>query len=123
MIDKEDPHVDRAVKLLIPKNCFVLWNSSTIHANIGIDKKSLQELNRVTSYIAYFPKSMRSQDIYDKRSEGYHYGDNCSHFAIKHDVKRHPYGTKERYENRGFNWLSPKLTTFEYIPHERADLI
>ena len=119
-IDKDDPHNDKAVKLIIPENCFVLWNSKTIHANIGIsDKKLTHDLNRLTCYLAYFPKSLRPDNIFKKRFIGYKNGSSCSHYAIDYNVKQHPYGVKSVYESRNFNFIKKD----DNIPKEIYDLI
>jgi ectoine hydroxylase-related dioxygenase (phytanoyl-CoA dioxygenase family) len=122
LIDPEDAHVERAVKLIIPANCFVLWNSKTIHANAGMEKPKTVELNRVTAYIAYFPKADRSEIVRKQRLAGYRNADNCGHYATRHDVKRHPYGLKKRYEERAFIDIKPRLNKDE-IPAERLALI
>ena len=123
VIPEDDEHIEKAVKLLIPENCFVLWNSKTIHANVGMEKPKQQELNRLTVYIAMFPKEQRTADVLAKRLVGYKEGHNCGHFAIRHDVKKHPYGLKARYESRGFNMIEPRLTEDKDIPEERLNLI
>ena len=123
LLDKDDPHRERAVKLIIPPNCFVLWNSKTVHANTGMSKPKKQELNRLTSYIAFFPKKDRNKEILKKRTEGYKNGHNCSHWAIHHHIKRHPYGLKKRYEARNFNNIVPKMTANCNIPIDRLNLI
>jgi ectoine hydroxylase-related dioxygenase (phytanoyl-CoA dioxygenase family) len=122
-LDDDDKHYERAVKLLIPANCFIVWNSLTIHANIGMNKKATTELNRLTAYITYFPKEMRSQDVYGKRLLGYKEAENCGHWATRHDKKRHPWGLKDIYEGRGFQWIKPKLDEDGNIPSERLRLI
>lgn len=122
-IELDNEHVKKAVKLLIPENCFVLWNSKTIHANIGMSNKIKDNLNRLTSYITYFPKANRSEEILKKRIEGYKNGDNCGHFAIRHNIKKHPYGLKSRYEAREFNNIIPYLDEEGNIPQERLKLI
>ena len=45
----------KAIKLLIPGNCFTLWNSKLIHSNIGINNKKIS-LNRLTAYITFLQK-------------------------------------------------------------------
>lgn len=122
-IDPEDDHAKKAVKLIIPKNCFVLWNSKTIHANEGMSKPKNVEFNRLTSYICYFPKEHRSEDVLKQRIEGYKNADNCGHYAIKHCVKRHPYGLKSRYLARGFNTIKPTLEEDGTIPKDRLAFI
>lgn len=110
-------------KLIIPENCFVLWNSKTIHANIGINKNIKDNFNRLTSYITYFPKEYRSEEILKKRIQGYKDGDNCGHYAIRYNVKKHPYGLKNRYEKRGFNHIKGKLDEDGNIPKSRMKLL
>ena len=41
-----DTYEGIAGKLLIPSNCFVLWNSKLIHANIGINNPELSKINQ-----------------------------------------------------------------------------
>ena len=119
-IDKDDPHNDKAVKLIIPENCFVLWNSKTIHANRGItDKKLIYDFNRLTCYLTYFPKSLRTDEIFKKRLNGYKEGITCSHFAVDYKPKQHSYGVKKTYESRNFNFIKK----YDNIPAEIYDLI
>lgn len=123
LLKNDDPHITKAVKLIIPPNCFVLWNSKTVHASTGMSSKIKKpELNRLTSYITFFPKKDRSEEILKKRIEGYKLAQNCSHWAIYHHVKRHPYGLKKRYESRDFNNIYPTLIDNE-IPKDRLELI
>jgi ectoine hydroxylase-related dioxygenase (phytanoyl-CoA dioxygenase family) len=122
-VPDEDEHYERAVKLLIPDNCFILWNSRTIHANIGMTKRATIELNRLTTYISMFPKSLQSEEIYGARLAGYRSAQNCGHYSIYHHPKRHPYGLKQVYESRGFKWIEPKLEEDGEIPAERLELI
>jgi hypothetical protein len=121
IVDEDDPHVEKAVKLLIPPNCFILWNSKTIHASVGMDESKGLELNRVTSYICYFPKADRSEEVYGERIYGYYDGDNCSHYATRHDPKPQMYGFNS------FMTLKPSLNDSEEvsedIPKERLALI
>lgn len=122
-LKKDDPHRELAVKLIIPANCFILWNSKTVHANTGIYRSNKdQHLNRLTSYISYFPKKDRSEEIKNERINGYKSGHNCSHWAIYHHIKKHPRFLKNRYENRNFNNIIPQLID-DHIPEERLQLI
>ena len=122
-LKNDDPHVEKAVKLIIPPNCFVLWNSKTVHASTGMDSKIKKpELNRLTSYITFFPKKDRSDEILEQRLNGYKLGHNCSHWAIYHHIKKHPFFLKKRYESRNFNNISPTLIDNK-IPEKRLELI
>ena len=122
-ISEDDPHRSLAVKLLIPANSFVLWNSKTIHANVGMSDRKACQLNRLTAYISMFPKSERSDAVRERRMQGYLAAETTGHWATRHDVKRHPYGTKTRYENRGFLIVEPRLTGDNHIPPKRLALI
>jgi len=117
-VEHDDIHVDYAVKLLIPQNCFVLWNSKTIHANTGMSKTKDVELNRITSYISYFPKEQRTDDIYQERLYGYFYAENCSHYAIAHHVK---YNNNNIINN--FKFITPELNENDEIPEKIINLI
>lgn len=113
-INDEDEHLTRAKHLLIPQNCFVLWNSKTIHSSIGMCESRGVELNRLTSYICYFPKSLRDEEVKQSRIDGYHNGDNCSHYAIYHQ-KKYNNGTEQK--------LKPTLDEDGCIPIDRLHLI
>jgi ectoine hydroxylase-related dioxygenase (phytanoyl-CoA dioxygenase family) len=121
-IDEFDKHRELAVKLLIPSNCFILWNSKTIHANVGIsDIKLKKNFNRLTCYLSYFPKALRPDNIFNKRINGYVNKDTCGHFAIRYNKKNHPYGVKKTYDARNFNFIEDK--NIDNIPKEIYNLI
>lgn len=122
-IPEDDPHGALAVKLLIPANSFVLWNSKTIHANVGMSDRKACQLNRLTAYISMFPRSERSDAVRARRLQGYLAAETTGHWATRHEVKRHPYGTKTRYESRGFKTVDPRLAADGGPPSERLSLI
>ena len=125
MVDQEE-FIGSATKLVIPGNCFTLWNSKLIHANVGIPKtnQTTQEsINRLTAYITYLPKEKRSQEILEKRIEAYKNGKTTSHWANKCELKTYPFGFKTRYESRGFLNIIPKLEENGEIPMERLNLL
>lgn len=113
-----DIHVDYAVKLLIPQNCFVLWNSKTLHANTGMAPTKHPEINRITSYICYFPKEQRPETIMKLRTNGYHRGVNCGHYAIEYNKKAKPYQSEEELIAQGFNLTEPIYNSEGLIPDE-----
>jgi len=129
----EQPIAD-SIKLIIPKNCLVLWNSRTIHANEGMTKPGV-ELNRLTCYVTFQPKHLRPQSIYKKRISAYINGSATSHYANRCELKRYPFGFKTRYESRGFKTIKSNLnyaldsdetdvdTISNAIPHERLALL
>lgn len=131
VVDQET-FLPQAVKLLIPENSFTLWNSRLIHANTGMVKiKQKKEatrtpptrINRITAYVTFLPKELRSEKIKDARIETYKDGKTTSHWSNRCEVKTYPYGFKKRYESRGFNTLEPRLTETGDIPPDRACLL
>ena len=122
IVDQEE-FVPKSKKLLIPDNCFTLWNSKTIHSNVGIDKtKKNIELNRVTAYIAYLPKSIRSEATKLKKIQAYYDAKSTSHWANQCHIKTYPWGFGPRYETRGYGCLKPKLVDGK-ISKERLSLL
>ena len=128
--------LNKARKLIIPENCFTLWNSKLIHCNTGMTHKSdfksnnLIGINRITCYLTYLPKNCRSNEIYHKRIDAYKNGDTTSHWANKCEIKRYPWGFGPRYKSRGFNSIKPTLVKnknssedFNTIPPERLELL
>jgi hypothetical protein len=94
----------KSKKLLIPENCFTLWDSNLIHANEGVSKKTT-ELNRLTAYITFLPKELRSQKILKDKIEAYQNNKSTSHWAHKCELKRYPWGFGAKYESRGYNTI------------------
>ena len=62
MIDKKDPIYNNAVKLIIPENCLVLWNSKTLHTNTSMLGKE-KKFDRLTAYITFCPRIRQSAII------------------------------------------------------------
>ena len=121
MVDQEN-FEPQAKKLLIPGNCFVLWNSKTIHASTGMTKGTTG-LNRVTAYITYLPKYLRTKEMEKKRKKAYMDSRTTSHWANKCELKTYPFGFKSQYESKGFTELVRKLDKNGNIPEERLNLI
>ena len=110
----------QSIKLIIPENCFVLWNSKLIHANTGMSKGT--RFDRLTSYITYLPKSLRTDEMLEKRKLAYINSETTSHWANKCEIKKYPYGFKKNYENKKFNSLK-SLMIDDKIPHDRLQLL
>ena len=110
-----------AVKLIIPGNCFVLWNSKTIHANTGMTcKTDPGELNRLTAYITFVPKNWRTEPkILEDRKAAYIVGHATSHWPNKVQLKMYPWGFGPMYQRRGFKSIQPNRD----IPEERLGYI
>ena len=125
MLDKNDAHYQLAVKLLIPKNCLVLWHSKTIHANTGMYSRHPEKLhlNRLTAYIAFVPKSRQTKEIVQKRVQGYRDGVACSHWADRFEIKKIPFWIRKGYLERGFGYIRPLLNDDGSIPDEYLKLI
>jgi len=111
----------KCVKLLIPENCFMLWNSKLIHANQGMTKKTT-ELNRLTAYITYLPKTIRTAETLEAKIQAYMDSETTSHWSNKCELKKYPFGFGKRYEERGYNKIVPTLDGGD-IPAERLELL
>jgi ectoine hydroxylase-related dioxygenase (phytanoyl-CoA dioxygenase family) len=111
--------VANGVKLLIPGNSFVLWNSKTIHANTGTTKKDIS-LDRLTAYITFVPRSRRlNQAQFEERKKVYLEGHTTSHWPNKVEIKRYPWGFGPNYEAKGFK----RIVVNKEIPPERLIFI
>ena len=126
---KEPEFIKKSKKLLIPANCFTLWNSRLIHCNTGMGNtgmgntnKDNKEFNRITCYITYLPKKYRTQKILEQRIEAYKNADTTSHWSNKCEIKRYPWGFGPRYITRGFNTIKPTLIDNK-IPQDRLELL
>ena len=117
-----DEHLEKCKKLLIPKNCFTLWNSRLVHANEGMTKKTV-ELNRLTAYISYLPKSIQTKENLEKRIQAYKNSDTTSHWSNLCEIKKYPFGFGPTYEKRGYNKIIPMLNEEGDIPDERFELL
>ena len=123
MVDKESDWNSKVVKLLIPDNCFTLWNSKTIHANTGMPKKAVNTmLDRLTCYLTYLPKVLRTPEILEKRKVGYMSAQTTSHWSHKYEPKKYPFGFKKQHESKGFGVIVPTLVDND-IPTERLALM
>lgn len=114
------------VKLLMPENCFTIWNSRTVHANTHIvanKSRNLTDINRVTAYVAFLPEELRTEDIKRERINAYINGETTSHWANKCEIKKYPWGFGPTYEKRGFGRILPKLSSGGEIPNERFKLL
>jgi ectoine hydroxylase-related dioxygenase (phytanoyl-CoA dioxygenase family) len=117
----------QAVKLLIPENCFVLWNSKTVHANTGIVKKprtkAIQRFDRLTCWITYLPRTLTTEGVVNERIAAYKNGETTSHWSNRCEIKKYPFGFGPTYESRGFSKIIPKLEEDGSIPKDRLILL
>ena len=104
-----------AVKLIIPENCFTLWNSRMLHANTGMTSKQVR-LDRLTCYVTYLPRSYRtSESVFEHKVKAYENGDGTSHWANRCEIKKYPWGFGPRYESHGFHRIKPGELTDERL--------
>ena len=99
----------------------MLWNSKLIHANQGMTKKTT-ELNRLTAYITYLPKTIRTAETLEAKIQAYMDSETTSHWSNKCELKKYPFGFGKRYEERGYNKIVPTLDGGD-IPAERLELL
>ena len=121
VFDNQEIYLNKSVKLIIPENCFILWNSKLIHSNTGLNVKK-NEFNRLTAYITFLPKNLRSDDTLKNKIQAYIQGKTTSHWANKCEVKQYPWGFKSTYEKRGYNTIKPTMIENK-IPDDRLNLL
>lgn len=114
--------MEKAIKLLIPENCLVLWNSKVIHANVGMADKRKQ-LDRITAFLTYQPKTVRTEKILNQRIQAYYKKQSTSHWIHKCEIKKYPWGFKNRYEKKNFGNIQLTLDKNGEIPIERLALL
>ena len=122
ILSQEEQSTQKAYKLIIPSNCFTLFNSKCIHANQGITKKNVTEFNRLSAFISYFPKAIRSEDVKNEKIASYKNGLTNSHWANKCVVKQYPWGFSKTYCNRGYSIITPTLID-EKMPENILQLL
>lgn len=111
-----DDMAHRAVKLIVPENCFTLWNSRTIHANTGMTSNTVR-FDRLTCYVTYLPRSMRPESVREQKIKAYQNSYGTSHWANRCEIKKYPWGFGPKYESRGFQKIYPSELT-----QERSDV-
>lgn len=121
MLKEDSEWHNKVVKLIIPENCLTIWNSKLIHANTGM-KKNTDRINRLTCYVTYLPKSLRSDHIQQERIQAYINGETCSHWSNQCKIKKYPFGFKTNYEKKNLGKIIPKLID-DKIPDDRLKLI
>ena len=121
LLDENNQWNSKVIKLTIPKNCLTIWNSKTIHSNKGMLKNNI-ELNRLTFYIAYLPRSLQTEENRLKRIDAYKNGSTCSHWSNQCEIKQYPWGFKKNYEKKGFHNIIPLIIDGK-IPYDRYSLL
>jgi hypothetical protein len=125
--DEDDNFIknNKGVKILIPANCFVLWNSRLIHSNVGMmNHNSIRDLNRLTVFITYLPKSVCNNfKIKEERIEAYKKGYTTTHWVNKVERHKYPRRFEDKYIKRGFKDIEPRLDENGLIPTERFNII
>jgi len=114
---------DSCVKLMIPNNSFILWNSKTIHANEGFNKP-YNELNRLTAYITFLETKYRNETILEERIKAYINGEGTSHWCNKCELKKYPKWFMDHYKQYEFNDIKPRINNDnDNIPDDRLELL
>ena len=125
MLPKDDPHQKLAVKILTPERSLILFNSKTVHANIGMVKNHPKgkHINRFSAYTTFVPKQRQTPEVVELRKRGYFEGVSCSHWGDRFEPKKIPFHIRKSYRERGFNDLIPRTLDDGSIPPERLELI
>ena len=124
-LPKDDPNQKLAQKILTPPRSLILFNSKTIHANIGMVKNHPKgtHINRFSAYTTFVPKSRQTKEVIEARKEGYFTGAATSHWGDRYEPKKIPFHVRKRYLSREFIDLVPATTPDGGIPPERLALI
>lgn len=122
MLPKESEYQKKAVKILTPERCLILFHSKLIHANTSMARRHPNQthINRLSAYIAFVPKQRQPREIYNQRVAGYLDGITCSHWADRYEVKKIPFHIRNKF--KGFNTIVPTTTEDGKIPPERLAL-
>jgi len=80
-----------SVKLLVPDNSMILWNSFLLHANECGTFNSEKGWNRRSAYICMMPSILRSEKVREAKIEAYKNGYQGTHWPIFWVRKREPY--------------------------------
>ena len=125
MLPKDDPNQKLAQKILTPPRSLILFNSKTIHANIGMVKNHPNgiHINRFSSYTTFVPKYRQTPEVITARKKGYFTGNTTSHWGDRYEPKRIPFHLRKRYLERDFQDLITRTTPEGHIPPERLELI
>lgn len=125
-LPKDDPNHKLAQKILTPPRSLILFNSKTIHANIGMVKNhpNGMHINRFSFYTTFVPKERQTPEVIEKRIAGYFTGASTSHWGDRYEPKKIPFHVRKKYLEREFNDLVPKtIDNGSGIPPERLALI
>jgi len=106
-------------KLIIPANCFTIWSSKLIHANVGPSVIPKDRLERLTTYISFFPRSMETEEIRREKCKAYSEGVTTSHYAYLCQRKTMPFFLRISYGKKGFHTIVAKTDQDGSIPAER----
>lgn len=120
LLRDDDPLYQEAVKLIIPKNCLVLWNSKTVHASTNMTPNdvctTIPKINQLSAYITFYPRKNQSEKIKQLRIEGYISGETTSHWVNRHEVKHLPFFLRNEYNEKGFRHIKGHLEKDGSIP-------
>ena len=125
MLPKDDPHHKLAHKIITPPRSLILFNSKTIHANIGMVKNHPNglHLNRLSFYTTFVPKNRQTHDVILQRKNAYFNGHSTSHWGDRFEPKKIPFHVRKKYLERNFRDLVPATTEDGAIPPERLQII
>ena len=118
-LPKDNPNQKRAVKIVTPERSLILFNSKTIHSNIGMVKNHPKQkhINRFSAYLTFVPRERQTEEIRLQRIQGYYDGISCSHYADRFEPKKIPFHIRSKYNQRGFRNLIIDKDKIEQFIH------
>ena len=91
LLEEDSPEHDNSVKLLVPSNSVVLWNSFLLHANECGTANNDEGWNRRSAFICMMPKVIRPADVLVAKIQAYRNGYQGTHWANHWTRKMNPY--------------------------------
>ena len=127
---QDSPYWEEPVKILMPANSFLLFDSNLLHMNVA-SSADCSGWNRRAAYLCMQPRAWRTPEVYLEKVRAYIRGQGTSHWACFCDVKKKPQWPRSSH---GLRPLSPVNVLFECdgshlfhtmdcIPRDRRDLL
>ena len=124
----EDSLHKHSKKLLSPENSLIIFNSKTIHCNSAgfinrPNSNDIPRLNRMGVYLSYWPKTLRTIEILEKKKQLYRDGIGTSHWGILAEKKKNKPRWPRNSKADKINILKPTLNSDNDIPLDRLNLM
>ena len=88
--------MEKTIKPHLPENSLLLFNSKVVHANAPADPERAKDfvaagrLPRLAAAVAFAPRARRSEQIKQKKAEGFRQGKATNHWPCSYLLKKPP---------------------------------